>query len=111
MNFEFLKITAPIVFNQRFEPATFGYESQCSSTVLSWDMYVKGGDHVFNATGKANEIGQSWCLADLLDFQLPGTSQRPPNRPYANTFTIATTTHTSLHYCTLRPHWSILYSI
>ena len=38
---------------------------------------------MFNATGKANEIGQIWCLADLLDFQLPttGTSQRPPIDP------------------------------
>ena len=30
VNFEFLKITAPIVFNQRFEPETLGTESQCS---------------------------------------------------------------------------------
>ena len=60
-----------------------GSESQCSSTVLSWDLYVKGGDHVFNATGRANQIRQSWCLADLLDFQLPtaGTSQKPPIDP------------------------------
>ena len=30
-----------------------------------------------------NEIGQSWCPADLFDFQLPttGTSQRPPIDP------------------------------
>ena len=70
-------------FHQRFEPWTLGSESQCSSTVPSWDLYVKGGDHVFNATGRANEMGQSWCLADLLDFQLPttGTSQRPPIDP------------------------------
>ena len=32
MYLEFLKITAPIVFNQRFEPGTLGSEYQCSST-------------------------------------------------------------------------------
>ena len=83
MNFEFLKITAPIVFNQRFEPGTLGSKSQCSSTVPSWDLYVKSWYNVVNAKGRANEIGQSWCPADLLDFQLPttGTSQRPPIDP------------------------------
>ena len=42
-----------------------------------------GGDNVVNAKGRANEIGQSWCPADLFDFQLPitGTSQRPPLHP------------------------------
>ena len=45
VNFEFLKITAPAVFHQRFEPGTFGFESQCSSTEVSWDLYVKGGDN------------------------------------------------------------------
>ena len=46
-------------------------------------MYVKSGDNVVNAKARANEIGQSWCPADLLDFQLPttGTSQRPPIDP------------------------------
>ena len=34
---------------------------QCSSTELSSDLYVKGGDNVFNATGRTNEIGQRWC--------------------------------------------------
>ena len=79
VNFEFLKITAPIVFNQRFEPGTLGSESQCSSTVLSWDLYVESGDNVVNAKGWANEIGQSWYPADLFDIQLPttGTSQNP----------------------------------
>ena len=83
MNFEFLKITAPIVFNQRFEPGNLGFESKCSSTAPSWDLYVESGDTVVNAKGRANEIGQSWCPADLLDFQLPttGTSQRPPIEP------------------------------
>ena len=83
MNFEFLKITAPIVFNQRFEPGTLGCDSQCFSTAPSWDQYVKSGDNVVNADGRTNEIGQSWCPADLLDFQLPttGTSQRPPIDP------------------------------
>ena len=83
MNFEFLKITAPIVFNQRFESGTLGSESQCSSTAPSWDLYVESGDNVVNAKGRANEIGQSWCPADLLDFQLPttGTSQRSPIDP------------------------------
>ena len=78
-----LTISAPIVFHQRFETKTLRYESQCSSTEVSWDLYIKGGDIVFNAKGKANEIGQSWCPADLLDFQLPttGTSQRPPIDP------------------------------
>ena len=78
-----MKITAPTVFHQRFEPGTFRSESRCSSTELNWDLYVKGGDNVFNAKGRANEIGQSWCPADLLDFQLPttGTSQRPPIDP------------------------------
>ena len=80
MNFDFLKITAPIVFNQRFEPGNLGSESQCSSTAPSWDLYVKSGENGVNAKGRANEIGQRWCPADLLDFQLPttGTSQRPP---------------------------------
>ena len=83
MNFEFLKITKPIVINQRFEPVTLGSESQCSSTAPSWDLYVKNGDNVVNAQGRANKIGQNWCPADLLDFQLPttGTSQRPPIDP------------------------------
>ena len=31
MNFEFLKITAPIVFNQRFEPGNLGSESKCQA--------------------------------------------------------------------------------
>ena len=80
MNFEFVKITAPIVFHQRFEPGTLVSESQCSSTAPSWDLYVKSGD---NANGRANEIGQSWWPADLFDFQLPTTltSQRPPIGP------------------------------
>ena len=59
MNLEFLKITAPKVFNQRFEPGTLRSESQCSSTVPSWDLYVESGDNVVNAKGRANEIGQS----------------------------------------------------
>ena len=59
MNFEFLKITAPTVFQQRFEAGTLGSESKCSSTELSWDLYAKGGDNVLNAKGRANEIGQS----------------------------------------------------
>ena len=51
---EFLKITAPIVFNQRFEPGTLGSESQCSSTAPSWDLYVRSGDNVVNAKARAN---------------------------------------------------------
>ena len=54
MYLEFLKITAPIVFNQRFEPATLGSESQCSSTAPSWDLYVRSGDTVVNAKARAN---------------------------------------------------------
>ena len=73
MNLEFLKITAPIVSNHRFELGTLGSESQCSSTAPSWDLYVKSGDSAVNPEGRANEIGQSWCPADLLDFQLPTT--------------------------------------
>ena len=83
MNFELLKITSHTVFHQRFELGTIGSEIQGSSTELSWDLYVKGGDNVVNAEGRPNEIGQSWCLADLLDFQLvtTGTSQGPPIDP------------------------------
>ena len=83
MSFEFLKMIATTVFHQRFEPGTLGSESQCPSTEPSWDLYVKGGDNVFHAKGRASEIGQSWCPADLLDFQLPttGTNQRPPIHP------------------------------
>ena len=79
MNFEFLKITAPTVFHQRFELGTLGSESQSFFSELSWNLYVKGGDNVVNAEGRPNEIGQHWCLADLLDLQLvtTGTSQRP----------------------------------
>ena len=83
MNFEFLKSTAPLVFHQRFELGTLGSESQYASTAPSWDLYVKSGDNIVNAEGRANEIGQSWCPSDLLDFPLPttGTSQRPPIDP------------------------------
>ena len=75
--------TAPIVFNQRFEPGTLGSESQCSCTAPSWNLYVESGDNVVNAKGRANEIGQSLCQADLFDFQLPttGTNQKPPIDP------------------------------
>ena len=59
MNFEFLKITAPIVFNQIFEPETLGSERQCSSTAPSWDLYVKSGDNEANVEGRANKDGQS----------------------------------------------------
>ena len=56
------------IFNQKSEQWTLGSESKCSSTAPSWDLYVKSGDNVVNAKGKANEIGQSWCPADLLYF-------------------------------------------
>ena len=101
MNFEFLKITAPIVFNQRFEPGTYGSESQCYSTAPSWDNAV-------NAKGRANEIGQSWCPADLFDtrrYQSEATY-----RPYADTCSMAAAIHTLVLF-TLSPHWSILYSM
>ena len=55
-----LKITAPRDFNQRFQPGNLGYQSKCSSTAPSWDLYVESGDNVVNAKGRANEIGQSW---------------------------------------------------
>ena len=54
MYLEFLKITAPLVFNQRFEPGIHGSESQCSSTAPSWDLYVRSGDNVVNAKARAN---------------------------------------------------------
>ena len=54
MYLEFLKITAPIVFNQRFEPGTLGSENQCSCTAPSWDLYVTSGDNVVNAKARAN---------------------------------------------------------
>ena len=80
MNFGFVKIITPTVFHQRFEPGTLGFECKCSSTELSWDLYVKGGDNVLHAKGRANERGQSWCPAGLLaiGFHSPttGTSQR-----------------------------------
>ena len=34
VNFEFLKITAPTVFNQRFEPATLGPTSHCFAIII-----------------------------------------------------------------------------
>ena len=37
VNLEFLKVTAPTVFHQRFELRTLGSESECSSE-LSWDL-------------------------------------------------------------------------
>ena len=41
--------------------------------LLSWDLYVKGGENVFNTKGKLNEMGQ-------LDFHLgpTGTSWKLP---------------------------------
>ena len=75
MNLKFLKITAPTLFHQRLEPGTLRSESQCFSIEPSWGLYVKGGDNIVNAKGRANEIGQSWG-------------------PYANTCSIAATTHT-----------------
>ena len=54
MYLEFLKITAPIVLNQRFEPGTLGSESKCSSTAPSWDLCVRSGDNIVNAKARAN---------------------------------------------------------
>ena len=54
MYLEFLKITAPIVFNQRFESGTLGSECQCSSSAPSRDLYVRSGDNVVNAKARAN---------------------------------------------------------
>ena len=54
MYLEFLKITAHIVFNQRFEPGTLGSEYQCSYTASSWDLFVRSGDNVVNAKARAN---------------------------------------------------------
>ena len=91
MNFEFLKITAPIVFNQRLEPGTLGCESQCSSTAPSWDLYVKR-DNVVNAEGRANEIGQSWCPIRFSVTNYRYQSEAT-YRPYANTCSIAAAIH------------------
>ena len=112
MNLEFLKITAPTVFNQRFEPGNLGSESKCSSTVPSWDLYVECGDNVVNAKGRANEIGQSWCPADPLDFSVTNYryQSEPTYRPYQNTCSIAAAIHTWVLF-TLSPHWSILYNM
>ena len=54
MYLESLKITAHIVFNQRFEPGTLGSEYKCSSNAPSWDLYVRSGDNVVNAKARAN---------------------------------------------------------
>ena len=43
MNLEFLKMSTTTVFHQRFEQGTLGSESQCTSTELSWGLYVKNG--------------------------------------------------------------------
>ena len=75
VNLEFLKNTAPIVFNQRLEPRTLGSESQCSSTAPSWDLCVKRWDNVVNAKGRANEIGQSWGPAQFIQFMFKGHNQ------------------------------------
>ena len=58
----------------------WGYESHYSSTELTWDLYVKGGDNVFNAKGRPNEKVKAGTLQTvLLDFQLAttDTSKRP----------------------------------
>ena len=54
MYLEFLKINAPIVFNQRFEPGILGSECQCCSSAPSWNLYVTSGDNVVNAKARAN---------------------------------------------------------
>ena len=61
MKFEFLKITPHIVVHQIFELQTFGLEIQCSSTELSWDLYVKGVDNVFIIIYLCMET-QHYCL-------------------------------------------------
>ena len=45
MNFESLKITTHTVVHLKFEQGTFRSESQCSTTELNWDLFVKGGDN------------------------------------------------------------------
>ena len=64
MYLEFLKITAPIVFNQRFEPGTLGSEYQCSSTAPSWDLYVRSGDNAL--TGQYSIVCYRPILPDGL---------------------------------------------
>ena len=66
VNLEFFNIIVPTVFHQRFKLGTNGSNSQCYSTELSWDLYVKSGDNVFTDKGRPNEIGESWCLADHI---------------------------------------------
>ena len=51
------------------------------------------GKIVFNAKGRANEIGQSWCPADLSVTNYRYQSEAN-YRPYANTCSIAAATHT-----------------
>ena len=73
-----LEITTITMVHQRFEPGTSGSDSQSFSTELRWGRYFKNEDNVFNTTGNLNEMGQRWCLADLLDIplELTGTSWR-----------------------------------
>ena len=115
VNSEVLKITAPIFFNQRFEPGTLGSESQCPFTVPSWDLYVKSGDNLVNAKRRANEIDQSWCPADLFDrFSVPNFryQSEATYRPYANTCSIAAAIHTwvlfTIAYWALTGQYSIV---
>ena len=95
MYLEFLKITAPIVFNQRFEPGTLVSEYQCSSTVPSWDLYVRSGDNVVNA--KAREKLNRSKLVPCRPIRFSATNYRYQSeatyRPYANTCSIATHIH------------------
>ena len=83
MNFEFSKITTHRVVQQRFKLGIFISESQYSSPELSWYLYVKGRDNLFNTKSKLNEMGQCWCLAGLLDFQTYMYQLEATNRPKA----------------------------
>ena len=82
--FEFFKLLHPqFNIHRIFELGVFRSQIQCSFTELRWDLYVKSGDNVFHTKGKQNEVGQCWCLADLLDFHLAptGTSYTLPIDP------------------------------
>ena len=57
MNVEVLKNIVPTVIHQKIEFVTFGSESQSFSTEISWDLYMQGGDNVFNSKGRPKLSG------------------------------------------------------
>ena len=73
------------------------------------------GGNVFSYKGRPNEIGQCWCLVDLLYFHFApaGTSKRPSIDLIDRTCSIVAIIYTlgTLHYNTMGPRWSILYNM